>query len=119
MPGDHSAALWVNANVSWHGQLKTTYDGVRGCDEGCAAYIYATVLDASTDQELPGYGLEQTIAMMNVDGQQMPLRWRQGGGGGGAPYDTSSLAGRRVRVRFYFRDATIYALGAGPSLLPQ
>ena len=85
MPGDHSAALWVNANVSWHGQLKTTYDGVRGCDEGCAAYLYAAVLDASTDRELPGYGLEQTIAMMNVDGQHMPLRWRQGGGGGGAP----------------------------------
>ena len=29
--------MWANADVSWHGQLNTTYDGIRGCDEGCAA----------------------------------------------------------------------------------
>jgi|EP01049_Picozoa_sp_SAG25_P012304 hypothetical protein len=98
--------LWVNANVSWHGQLRTTYDGIRGCDEGCAAYLYAAVLDADTGMELPGFGVEQTRAMMNVDGARLPLRWRGG-------RDSSSLEGRRVRVRIYFRDAYVYALGAG------
>ena len=98
--------LWVNANVSWHGQLKTTFEGVRGCDEGCAAYLYAAVLDAASGEELEGFGVAQTVPMMDVDGQRLPLRWKNG-------RDTASLVGKRVRVRLYFRDAYVYALGAG------
>ncbi len=60
--------LWVNVNVSWFDTLGTTFDGTRGCDEGCAAYMYAAVLDAATGAELPGFGVQDTVPMMDVDG---------------------------------------------------
>ena len=101
--------LWVNANVSWHAHLNTTYDGVRGCDEGCAAYLFAAVLDADSGLEIAGYGVNETRPLMGVDGLQLVLQWN---GPAGGAVDTTPLVGRRVRIRLYFRDATIYALGA-------
>ena len=104
-----STALWVNLDARWYGQLNTTYHGVRGCDEGCAAYFYASVLDAVTGQEIPGYGVEQTNPMMDVNAVQVPLQWR--GGGGHGMVDTTPLVGTHVKLRLHFRDATVYAVG--------
>lgn len=61
------------------------------------------MLDAATGAELPGFGVEETVPMMNVDGLRLPLLWKGG--------DSSTLKGRQVRVRVYFRDAYVYALG--------
>ena len=68
--------MWVNADVRWHGKLRTWYEGVQGCDEGCAAYLYAAVLDAETGRELPGYGVNATDPLVAVDGLQLQLRCR-------------------------------------------
>eukprot|EP00040_Diaphanoeca_grandis_P030981 m.184414 g.184414 ORF g.184414 m.184414 type:complete len:512 (+) comp32187_c0_seq2:119-1654(+) len=105
------APMWINADAQWHGQLNTTFEGVRGCDEGCAAYLYAAVLDAATGDELPGYGVRQANVLMNIDGQKLPLQWRDGDGNS-TLVDTSPLAGRAVRLRLYFRDTIVYAVGA-------
>ena len=71
--------------------------------------MYAAVLDGTTGEELPGYGVSETIPMEDVDGQRLPLTWR---GHDGTVVDTSPLKGRLVKLRIYFRDATIYAVGA-------
>jgi hypothetical protein len=46
---------------------------------------------------------------MGVDGLRLKLEWL---GANGELVDTVPLAGRRVRIRIYFRDATVYAIGA-------
>lgn len=61
--------------------------------------------------------------MMDVDGLRLPLLWhaapRPGDNDGSevraSALGSSALAGRRVRLRLHFRDATIFALGAGSS----
>lgn len=103
--------MWLNADAPWHSKLRTVYDGVQGCDEGCAAYVFATVLDAATGHELAGYGVGQAIVMTNTSGLRLPLRWHATGGNG--TVDTAAIVGRSVRLRLYFRDATVYAVGAG------
>ena len=84
---------------------------MQGCDEGCAAYLFAAVLDAETGEELAGYGVNDTSALTAADGLRLPLLWRSGAGGeggnNGTTVDTAPLAGRRVRLRLYFRDATV------------
>ena len=123
-----TAPLSVNADVHWDGMLNTSYDGIRGCDEGCAAYLFASVLDAVTGIELPGYGVNESIVQMDVDGLRLPLLWRTKSNASdyiasnttsATPANedqdvvgTTALAGRRVQLRLYFRDATIYAVSA-------
>merc|ERR1712232_175259 len=102
--------LWINANARWYGKLITKYDGVQGCDEGCAAYLYATVLDATTGDEIPGYGVEQAHVMMDADGLRLPLQWKTADG---KLIGSEGLVGKQVRLRIYFRDTTVYAVGAG------
>ena len=61
--------------------------------------------------------------MMDVDGLRLPLLWhaapRPGDNDGSevraSALGSSTLAGRKVRLRLHFRDATIFALGAGSS----
>jgi hypothetical protein len=94
--------LTLNADVSWPGKMVT-----GGCDEGCAAYVLAELLDDATGAVLPGFGRADFAAIMDVDGPALPLHWRaaprlQPSGVGGL----ASL----VRLRLLFRDATIYSL---------
>jgi hypothetical protein len=111
-----------------------------GCDEGCDSYAFAAVLDAATGEEVQGFGVRDAVALTDVDGLTVALRWKRkpaaprtgvdaagaaarrgraagGAGGIGAAaagvVDSTALAGRRVRLRIYFRDATVYAVGAG------
>ena len=67
--------LWVNADARWQAPLGTTYQGVQGCDEGCAAYVFAAVLDAATGDEIAGYGAEDSHVLMNTTGLRLPLLW--------------------------------------------
>ena len=88
--------LTLNAAARWHGD-KTNAQQRQ-------AYVMAELLDAR-GRPIPGFEKEKCI-VQDKDGVDLPLRW--------AGRDTPALAGRIVAVRFYLRDATIYALGAAP-----
>ena len=51
---------------------------------------------------MPGFERDKCV-MMNVNGLQIPLQWKS------AP---AVPEGKLVSIRFSFRDATIYAVGA-------
>eukprot|EP00041_Stephanoeca_diplocostata_P032015 m.1013702 g.1013702 ORF g.1013702 m.1013702 type:complete len:554 (+) comp24068_c0_seq12:99-1760(+) len=92
--------LWINAAAGWRGRLVT-----GGCDEGCSAYIFAEVYDAATMTLVPGYTKETFNVLENVDGFAIPMVWK-------AVAAAQRTAPSPVVVRVYFRDATIYAVGA-------
>lgn len=58
----------------------------------------------NTGATVPGYERAK-CTMMNVDGLRVPIAWK------GALPAAAPKAGAQVRLRFYFRDATIYAFG--------
>ncbi len=64
------------------------------------AYIIAELQDES-GQVIPGYEREKMV-LQNVDSLALPLHWEG--------KDGTELAGQTVRLRFYFRDATIYGV---------
>lgn len=111
--------LWINAAATWKGKEIT-----GGCDEGCGAYIFVAILDALTDNEIEGYGVNNAVPLLNVDGLRLLIQWKKRASENQATgksvfksSDTSyvnstALAGRNVKLRIYFRDATIYAVGA-------
>ena len=96
--------LWINAAAKWKGHEVT-----GGCDEGCDACVFVAVLDAATGAEVEGYGMKDVVAMADVDGLRLVLQWK---GSGSAVVNSTALAGRQVRLRIYFRDATVFAVGA-------
>ena len=98
LPAGGAQGLWLNADAAWKGNLVT-----GGCDEGCAAYIMVELLTAADGRTVPGFERSKCV-LMNTGGLQLPLRWQ------GAP--AAPPAGTQVRLRFYFRDATIYAFGS-------
>ena len=89
--------LWLNAAAGWKGGLVT-----GGCDESCAAYVMVELQDSSA-RVWPGFERSKCM-FMNVDAAELPLRWS------GQPKPPP--AGTMVRLRFFFRDATIYAFGS-------
>ena len=119
--GGGGRPIALNANATWAGRLVT-----GGCDEGCAAYIFVEVLDAASNVTIEGFDRYNFSTLMAVDGGELPLRWGNNtststssdgatseGAGTHLPSvvrNTTLLAGRQVRFRFGFRDATIYAL---------
>lgn len=106
--------LWLEADVLW-GQ-KPQFGGVDWCRGGCngvggsdeshSAYIMAEVLDDATSKPLPGFEKEKCV-LFNQTGT-LELVWS-------SATHTRELQRRhqdaRVRLRFYFRDATLYAAG--------
>merc|ERR1711920_1114367 len=103
-----ASQLWVNAQVLWHGGNHVGEP--EGCDEGCAAYLMAELQDAETGKAFPGYEKKNCI-IMNKDGLRLPLAWNT--------TETAPRGGTPVQVRFFFRDATIYAIGAGDHALDR
>jgi len=85
--------LVLNAAAPWHGD--------KASDAQRQAYIMAELLD-KRDKPIPGFEREKCI-VQNADGLRLPLRW--------SGSDSARLAGRTVSLRFYLRDATIYAVG--------
>ncbi|XP_065175323.1 uncharacterized protein LOC135805240 [Sycon ciliatum] len=120
MPGE---ALWLNAQALWEGG-----NHVGGCDEGCAAYIMVELLNATSSKRqipIPGYERRNCI-MVNVDSLQIPLVWKKGGLMHNTPQNGQlnteesrtgeELVGQPVKVKIYFRHATIYAIGTKSTL---
>jgi hypothetical protein len=87
--------LRLNAKALWHGDKS---DGQQR-----QAYIMVEVLDEK-DKPIAGFEKEKCI-FLDKDGLRLPLRWKG--------RDAAALAGRTVSMRFYFRDATIYAVETG------
>jgi hypothetical protein len=77
---------------------------------GCAGYLFVVVLDPSTGLEIAGFGTEETLPLLDVDGR-LPLMWGSNQTGG-RRYGTSDLHGQWVQLQFHFRAATLYAVGA-------
>ena len=94
-----STPLWINADVRWEME-----SGV-GCFDGCAAYLMVAALDANSGAVLPGYDRSRCV-MMNVNGTRLELTWN-----GSAPLHEVH-GGEQIRLRVYYRDAVIYAIGA-------
>ena len=55
---------------------------------------------------LAGFERRQMI-MMDVNGTRLPLRWNST-----TAEQRQAAVGKRVRLRLFFRDATIYAVGS-------
>lgn len=92
--------LWLNADAYWQGG-----NGVGGADEGRAAYLLAELIDADSQTVIPGHERDG-YALLNKGGIRMPMVWKN------ATKMQAPAPGTRVQVRFYFRDATIYAVGS-------
>ena len=93
--------IWVNANASWPSHPDDHSGNPEGCDEGCAAYIMAELLDKNNNV-FPGYNRGNCI-IINQDGLELPLQWNVA---------KSLPPGTPVKLRLYFRDAIIYGIGA-------
>ena len=103
--------IFLNAAARWHGLLET-----GACDEGCNAYIFAELTDAVTGVVLPGYGRDRFSTLTDVDGTALELRWaKPPSDGAGAASSTAANATGSVRLRLFFRDATIYSVRIGDS----
>lgn len=80
-------------------------------------YIFAELLDANTGHAIGGYTRDESEPMMNVSGTRLPLRWKGATGVGKPPPCVPPavgcpVIGAAVQLRLFFRDATIYAVGA-------
>lgn len=84
--------LVLNANCAWHGNKSSVRE--------MQPYIMVEIRDED-GQVIEGFEKEKCI-LTDADGLRLPLEW-------GGKY-TTSIVGRRVSLRFYFRDATIYAV---------
>ena len=102
-----SARLWLNARAAWR---RASPDAK--CDEGCQAYILVEMRDAAGQAVVGGRSRERCV-LMDVDAQKIPLTW--------AAAESASEAGELtlrdgdvVSLRFFYRDATIFAVGMEP-----
>ena len=97
-------SLWLNVDARWRGAGSHLW-GTEICDEGCAAYVMAELYSADDlHTPLPGFERQHCV-FFNVDELRLRLRWK------GAAQVSSVV--KAVVVRLFFRDATVYALGAG------
>lgn len=100
MPRD--LPLWINVAASWGaGRAPGSH---ASCDTACNAYVAAELYDAATRMVIAGLTRDKCV-LMDVDALRAPLVWH------GA--NASALAGgKQVYLRLFFREATIYAIGA-------
>jgi hypothetical protein len=90
-----AAALFLNATARWFGQKEALFLQRQ-------AYVIVALLDQA-GQPIPGYEKENCV-FGDVDAPNLPLVW----GGRNA----AELVGKTVQLRFYFRNARIYAVTA-------
>ena len=86
-----------------------------GADEGRAAYIMVSLLDGATGEVIPGHEPQRCL-FTNITGLQLPIKWGEPSAPPGPqpplPAPVTVPAGKSVKLRFLFRDATIFAVGA-------
>eukprot|EP00039_Didymoeca_costata_P008699 m.115205 g.115205 ORF g.115205 m.115205 type:complete len:151 (-) comp14193_c0_seq6:92-544(-) len=91
---------WPRDGICLNAAAKWEQEPGGNCDEKCQAYVMVSVTDASSNI-IPGFAKERCV-MMDFDSTNMRLAWNSS--------DTSTLVGRNVQLRIYFRDATIFAI---------
>ena len=67
-----------------------------------------SVNDPQTGTAFPGFEKERCV-FMDTDSLRLPLRWNNFTG---TTPPGPVLTGRHVSLRVYFRDSTVYAIGA-------
>ena len=95
-----ASPLLLNATASWVGKKEPIFLQRQ-------AYIMAELLDGQ-GRVIPGYERKNCV-FGDADSSELPLVW---GGKNGA-----ELAGKTVQLRFYFRDARIYAVTAKKAII--
>jgi hypothetical protein len=88
-----AAPLFLNATARWAGQKEPVFLQRQ-------AYIMAELLDANR-RTIPGYEKESCV-FGDVDSTGLPLVWDGKTG--------TALTGKTVHLRFWFRNARIYAV---------
>ena len=119
-PWPSSGILTLNVDAHWEQPGGT-------CDEKCQAYVMVAVLDAAagdsdgTVSVMPGYA-EENCVLVNINATKHRLEWKAPPQGSQPPpppppqpqsqnrRDDGIPAGTPVRLRFYFRDATLFGL---------
>jgi hypothetical protein len=118
--------VWLDVDASWwNHSIPGAIQPRAHCDQGCQAYVLAELLDGETGAAIAGYEKEKCI-LRNVEGSRLPLRWvtgdagargdtgtKRGVRGGAAGAAQHPQEGQAVRLRLYFRAATVYAFGTG------
>ena len=119
-----ASGLFLNVDASFHGKWKGSGPATGtplGCDESCNAYVMVGMMRATAadDGEKEGdaksyvNGMEpENCILRNVNSTHVPLAWTPSPGEGGAGGRAAALppAGTYVRLRIFFRDATVYAV---------
>jgi hypothetical protein len=90
-----AAPLFLNATARWVGQKESLFLQRQ-------AYIMVELIDGE-GRTIPGYEKENCV-FGDVDASDLPLVW--------AGTKGTELAGKTVQLRFYFRNARIYAVTA-------
>jgi hypothetical protein len=93
--------LWLDFDAHWEQPPGGT------CDQKCQAYVMVAVLGANDTAPIPGYERNKCV-MYGAESTNHTLAWRGGNGTAAPPIEP----GREVRLRFYWRDALIFAVGA-------
>ena len=79
-----------------------------------AADVFAELTNAGSGLPLPGFERTAFQTIKDVDGERLPLLWGKGGNNTNATVPPADLGGTaQVRLRIFFRDATIFALNIG------
>ena len=87
-----ATALSLNASAAWHPNKHQDYQR--------QAYIMAEVRN-ETGEVISGYEKENCI-IIDKDSRNILLKW--------GSLTTAELCGKRVSLRFYFRDATLFSI---------
>ena len=96
-------SLWLNVEAAWGaGRAPGSH---ASCNELCNAYVAAELYDAATRTVIPGLTRDKCV-LLDVDDLRAPLEWE-------GVNASKLVGGQQVFVRFFFRSATIYAIGAG------
>jgi len=77
--------------------------------------VFAELLDANTGHAIMGYTRDESVPLMNVSSTRLPLRWTTSVDKPAPcipPAVGCPVVGAAVQLRLFFRDATIYAIGA-------
>ena len=106
MRDENTKSLVLNAKALYHGEWAGKGASTLGCDEACQAYIMVGMLRSEQGRSkkseyIAGFEPEK-CTFRNVDDVALPLRWE----------DSPQLppTGTVVRLRIFFRDATIFAV---------
>ena len=98
--------LWLDMDSRWGASATGCLSAYA---EQCQGYITVELLPPTGSTPIPGYEKEHcSLARFHGSEQGMPLTWV-----GADRKPPPPVAGQVVRARIYFRDSTVYAIGAG------